>query len=453
MTIRTKINIVLFASLVTCAAGLSGTLLWFEKARLEHASLQRTELIAEALSKTAVEALLDRDELMVISHAKLLLREHPYLLAVELHSPDGADVGVGERPIPESEQPLTVSRTVKLPAGSRPKGGDARIDFDLIFSGKRLEADVGDALAAAAGRAAEVTALVALAAFVASLLISRALVRPLAALSDAIERIGEGRFGIRIDGQGSDELGRIAGKVNHMSQRLQELDKIKREFVASVTHELKSPLGAIESYVRMLRENNSLSERQQTHLRRIEDSAGRLGQFITNLLEEAKIERGQMGYDPRDSDVGELVKEASLLFRPRFLEAGVTLVTWREPDLPTAWVDPERIQQVVINLISNALKFTPKGGKVTLSVRRKDKHELEIQVEDTGAGVRPEDHERVFLPFERAPTAIRTPGAGLGLSICKAIVEQHGGKIDFESTPGEGSRFWFTVPLQPPSPV
>ena len=451
MKIRTKLSLILTTSILVSSAAVSAALIMAEKAKLEQDAALKTQLIAEAASKTALESLLDPDDLMLISHLKLLLRDHPYFLAARVRSKSGA-FQLGALDIPPSERPQTITRAVTLPPlaaarGVRPQG-EASVGIDLVFSGRSLEEEVKAALDRSIGRVLRLTALLGLLAVGASFFIAGAVTRPITALSEAIEHIGEGNLGTQIPAGPRDELGKVAAKFNEMSAKLLELDRMKKEFVASVTHELRSPLGAMESYIRMLREKDGLNERQNMHLLRIEESASRLGQFITNLLEKAKIERGQLEFNPRETDLGEMVKETAVFFRPRFREAGLTLVTWREPGLRAAWGDPERLQQVLVNLVANAMKFTPSGGTVTVSVLRKGTEELMVQVEDTGVGIAKEDAERIFRPFERVPNRLKAQGAGLGLSIAKTIVEKQGGRIGVDSEPGRGSRFWFTVPVR-----
>ncbi|HEX4048867.1 MAG TPA: HAMP domain-containing sensor histidine kinase, partial [Elusimicrobiota bacterium] len=232
-----------------------------------------------------------------------------------------------------------------------------------------------------------------------------------------------------------------------MTARLKELDEMKRTFVASVTHELRSPLFAIESYVKtLLRESKVLGEDERRQLVRIEANASRLAHFVTSLLDLAKIERGKLEYRPRTADFPRLVEDAVEFHRSGAEERGLSLTFSAEPGLPALRLDSDLITQVVTNLVSNAMKFTPRGGSIKVNVARKDAV-VECAVTDSGVGIPAATLARLFRPFERGADPLRAGGTGLGLSIVKAIVERHGGRVMAESEPGRGSRFGFALPL------
>jgi signal transduction histidine kinase len=243
-----------------------------------------------------------------------------------------------------------------------------------------------------------------------------------------------------------------------MSAKLQELDRMKKTFIASVSHELRSPLSAIESQVRrMLAESASLSQADKQSLERIRRNAARLEHFVASLLEMAKIERGKLEFSPRACELGPIVEDAAFFFSAKAREAGVALETDIDPGLPSFELDPDLIAQVVTNLVSNALKFTPAGGRVRVTLRRSARADgpgcwAECAVEDSGVGVPAEALGRIFSPFERVKNALHAGGAGLGLAIAKSIVEMHGGSIRAESEPGKGSRFIFEIPSEGPLP-
>jgi signal transduction histidine kinase len=222
---------------------------------------------------------------------------------------------------------------------------------------------------------------------------------------------------------------------------------MKRTFVASVTHELRSPLFAIESYVKtLLRESKSLGDDDRRQLTRIEANASRLAHFVTSLLDMAKIERGKLEFRPRSADLARVVEDSVEFHRSRAEESGLALTFSADQDLPPMRLDSDLITQAVTNLVSNAIKFTARGGSIAVSARRRG-YTVECVVADSGAGIPAATLARLFRPFERGADPLRSGGTGLGLSIVKAIIERHGGRVTAESEPGRGSRFGFVLPL------
>jgi signal transduction histidine kinase len=166
------------------------------------------------------------------------------------------------------------------------------------------------------------------------------------------------------------------------------------------------------------------------------------------MLEMSKIERGKLDFEPRLAELGPVVEDAGLFFAARARDASLSLSVSVAPGLPAFQFDPDLIAQVLANLVSNAIKFTPAGGSVTLRAARGGINMVVIAVEDTGVGLTAEARGRIFTPFERVPNALHATGTGLGLAISQAIVQRHGGRIAVESEPGKGSVFKFELPLK-----
>lgn len=437
MTIRTKVSLAFFTALTLCACLVSGAFLFEEARQLRIESSERTLLWFDSASKIAEESVAAQDDLLLVSYLDFLMRDRPGIVQATIRK--GAKtlkVGPG---LPKGEtDPLVMQKEIPP------------LTFEMIFSRRLLEKGMNQAFSRALKNSARATLLICFAGFWISLALGRMLAKPISAISRAMEDVKSGNLGARVGLSGQDELGKLASQFDEMSQKLLEVDRMKKEFVASVTHELKSPLGAIESYSRLMGEDGALTPGQRENLKRIEENASRLSEFVTHLLEEARIERGTLDISPRASHLRPAVENTVLLFVPRARECGVDLVLEPLPTLPRVWMDPERIQQVFANLISNALKFTPRGGKITVSAQmfRHDKEDCVMcSVQDTGIGLSPEDCKRIFKPFERVRNEVHAPGVGLGLAITKHIIEQHGGTIRLVSKKGEGSRFYFTLPL------
>jgi signal transduction histidine kinase/CheY-like chemotaxis protein len=239
------------------------------------------------------------------------------------------------------------------------------------------------------------------------------------------------------------------------NQKLKELDALKSRFLGIATHELRTPLSVILGYASMLEESvgERLNEEERRMLRDAVSACKRLIRLVNSMLDISQIESGKMRMDVRPGDVRSVVQEVVTFFAHEAARRDVKLHTEVPARLPKVPMDSERIEQVLINLVGNALKFTNAGGDITVAVRHpNDEHALEIVVRDTGVGIAPQDQTRLFEDFGRLRTvAVGEPGGGLGLAIARRIVEAHGGAISVESSLGEGSTFRFTLPGKPQS--
>jgi PAS domain S-box-containing protein len=226
------------------------------------------------------------------------------------------------------------------------------------------------------------------------------------------------------------------------------LDQMKTNFVSAVSHELRTPLTGILGYAEFLEDEvaGALSPDQAGFVREIETGARRLESLIDDLLDFARIDSGTFRLQPQPFDLGDKAREVIGALQPQARKGAVTLDLAIAAEAAPIEGDPQRVGQVLFNLVGNALKFTSEGGAVTVSVTRVGQA-MRCAVADTGPGIAPEDHEKLFRRFSQLEAGINRGGTGLGLSIAKAIVEAHGGKIGVESTPGSGSTFWFTLPI------
>jgi len=235
------------------------------------------------------------------------------------------------------------------------------------------------------------------------------------------------------------------------AESIRKLDKLKGDFVNSVSHELRTPLTAIRGYAEFLEDEigGPLSMSQQEYVQRIMQGTDRLQRLVDDLLDFARMDAGTFTLRCQEADLGRQVREIVESLRPQAQEAQVSVEAVL-PDLPLAApMDPQRITQVLANMVSNALKFTPQEGRIVVSAFAEGDH-LRCEVADTGIGITPEDVPRLFQRFSQMDAGSRKiGGTGLGLSISKALVEAHGGAIGVRSEVGKGSTFWFTLPLEP----
>jgi two-component system phosphate regulon sensor histidine kinase PhoR len=229
--------------------------------------------------------------------------------------------------------------------------------------------------------------------------------------------------------------------------------RVKDEFVASVSHELRTPLTSIRGYVDLLMEEDDMPEEAVRQLAVVARNAERLGRLVADLLQSAQIDLGPMHVVRTRGDLAVTVRETVAAAGPAAASVGVTL----DADLPDAlemMMDRDRMRQVADNLVSNAIKYTPRGGKVHVRLGV-DGERVELSVEDTGIGIGARDRDQLFTRFFRSRQAEERSiqGVGLGLSITKSIVESHGGRIEVDSEVGRGSTFRVRLPLGVEAPA
>ncbi len=249
--------------------------------------------------------------------------------------------------------------------------------------------------------------------------------------------------------QKSSELEHAYSDLRAANQRLTELDRLKDDFISTVSHELRTPLTSIRSFSEILYDNPSLDLAQRGEfLNVIIKESERLTRLINQILDLAKMEAGSMEWNMADLDPGPSIEEALAATHPLFRERGVELEVDLPSRLPDVHADRDRLVQIVVNLLSNAVKFCdPEGGRVTVEARPRST-DLLVVISDNGVGLSREEQRRVFEKFQalREDLAHNLQGTGLGLPICRQIVEHFGGQIWVESEPGKGARFAFTLP-------
>lgn len=242
--------------------------------------------------------------------------------------------------------------------------------------------------------------------------------------------------------------------VQENNRKLKELDKLKDEFVSLASHELRTPMTSIKSYLWMALagRGGELSEKQKYYLDRAYRSTDRLIKLVNDMLNISRIESGRITIDLQKVDIQILVTEVIEEVMPKAQELGIHLQLIPYPSLPSVLADGNKIKEVVINLIGNSLKFTPKDGIITASFEITSDEMIKVLVTDTGSGIPPEDMPKLFQKFSLLPGSYTvnktaTTGTGLGLYICKSIIELHNGKIWATSSGiGKGSVFAFTLP-------
>jgi two-component system sensor histidine kinase BaeS len=281
-----------------------------------------------------------------------------------------------------------------------------------------------------------------LVAIMLSLYLSRRITRPLTALSNAADEIAGGRYDVELPRvRGGDEIAHLAGRFTEMAARLAEAEELERNFLMSVSHELRTPLTAIQGHVSALREGVfDDAETQDFSLEVIAAEAERLGRLVGDVLDLAKLDAHRFTVLHEEVDMERLVERAFAAFgeeaRRRSIDYHLEIES-----RPVIVTDGDRVLQIISNLLANAFKWTPEGGEIGISLAR-EIGVVSVDVSDSGPGISPEERERIFRPFWSRDGG----GTGLGLAIAHELAAALGGRIDVESSVGEGSRFRLALP-------
>lgn len=319
--------------------------------------------------------------------------------------------------------------------------------------GMDLNADLFTNFRTAVNEALTIAALAAvISAIVVSIFVSRQVVTPVQEMMVASRYIAAGHYDERVNVPGNlskddlDELSQLALSFNQMAEKLEKVESMRRQLIGDVSHELRTPLTAIKGSMEGLMDG-VLPENDETYMG-IYREADRLQRLVNDLQELSRVEAGAYELDLHPLDVLVVISAVVKRLELQFKEKGVLLEVDVPDDLPSIQADEDRIGQVLLNLVGNALQFTPSGGSVVVSAAQRNK-EIKISVSDTGIGISPEDIENIFTRFYRVDKSRSRAGggSGIGLTISKYLVEAHGGRIWVESAGlDRGSTFTFSLP-------
>ena len=308
-------------------------------------------------------------------------------------------------------------------------------------------------LAAAGAKARQAALLITLASLifilVISFVITRSITKPIGILKNKTREIAQGNLKGDLRISSPPELRELAAAFNFMCQKLNELEKMKTDFFASMSHELRTPLTSIKEGTGLLLEGvgGATTEKQRRLLTIVAEESHRLINLVNSLLDLSKMEAGMMSYNFERSGLTPLINKAVVEITPLLEAKEIKLETDIADALPTVRIDRERVLQALRNLIGNAVKFTPKAGRVRVVVRSLD-DKIEVSVRDTGPGIAPEQLKTIFDKFHQGALngGFSANGTGLGLAIAKHIITSHGGHIWAENDPVQGSTFVFVLP-------
>ena len=276
--------------------------------------------------------------------------------------------------------------------------------------------------------------------------LSQSVLAPVRALGRAARRLGSGDLAYRVEEPGRDEIGDLSRTFNAMAEGLETAEQRRRALVADVAHELRTPLSNIQGYLEAVKDG--VLEADEETIDTIYGQARQLSRLVEDLRVLAMAESGALRLDLAEMSVGELLRQSADAFLPRAAARGVSFDLRVDEESPLVMADRARIEQVVGNLIDNAITHSPEGGMVTLTCVGSGDGGVRVAVGDSGPGVPSDEAEMVFERFYRVdPSRSRaTGGVGLGLTIARQMTEAHGGRIWLEPAEGEGSRFVFELP-------
>ena len=266
--------------------------------------------------------------------------------------------------------------------------------------------------------------------------------RPVKIITDATERIMQGDFSVRLEpmkGAGLEGFNQIATAINAMARELSGTETLRTDFIANVSHELKTPLAVMGNYATMLQRPGITEAEKNEYSKAISEASRRLAQLITNILKLNKLENQQIFPKTEEYDLGEQLCECMLTFEDAWEKKGLNIKTDLEEDVRIR-SDPELLSLVWNNLISNAVKFTPDGGTVAVTLKTEG-NLVTVSVRDTGCGMTPEVGRHIFEKFYQGDASRAAQGNGLGLALVKRVVDILSGEIQVESTYGKGSTF------------
>lgn len=457
-SLRARWSLILGGLLTAVLAAGALALYWSERTALLREAGETRSALVRQFAQTCGDALVVEDDLALLNGAAMLRRVPGVLRA---YCRDAGGRVVGEDAAAPSEGGADVWR-VREPVPGRGPGAEAVVDFSRDAAARQIHRALGKAARRIGGVSLAALSVGMGGAF----FLAGRLVRPIRTIGRATQLIADGELFHRLKFTRRDELGRLAADFDRMAERLGELDRMKEDFISNVTHELRSPLSAIQSYANLMTDDLRAGRSDSTldHLTVVRNNAARLTKFINDILDLSKIEAGPEAAAASPLDVGRVVKEVEELFRAKAKEKGITLSLDPIDDRLRGLMGEGAFHQILANLVSNALKFTEAGGRIDVSAvggvtagedpllgpaagRRRL---VRVTVSDTGRGIAPQDVNRIFDRFEQVKEAREEvrglKGTGLGLAISRGLAESAGGRLLVRSTPGRGSAFSLYIP-------
>lgn len=478
MSLRSKYTLFTAALLAAVVAAVTIMVIRIQREMVHSQSRERLEALMEGVSRISEEALANRDQLMLLSYLLFLQREHPELAHASVtwrgHTAvigrDRPGLTTLSRAVSGRGRPVTytvtapsagqaavtatsqgVSVAVPAPATLRvQEAPEEAVAVRLGFVTRMLEAEMEGVLTPLLRRTLAIGAGFMLLGMLGAAALARRLSQPLMALAAAASSVGKGNLDVEVPSKGKDEIALLAGRFNEMTASLKSLMRFREDILHTITHELNSPLGGLKAYLELWREGKVPADSQEEALGTMSAAALQMEQSLQSALQLFRSEHRGIIPGPQSVVwVDEAIRKTLRLFAPVIQSKGLRLQIPSATQTAYVIADDELVRQVVSNLVSNALKYTPDGGEVRIGISE-TADTLTFWVADTGPGIVSEDIIRIFDKFERPVSADKTgrriPGTGLGLNIARRAVEAMGGRIWVESKVGQGSTFFVSLP-------
>ncbi len=439
MKIRIKILLLILLLVSVAVAGMIAGFTAIQGSQIQSIQSKRLDLIMSRINREASEALDAKDDLMLLSYLRFEMRQYR---EIEL----GLVTRGGHTSILGHAGADLIYRTTT--AGAQ---GEEPITIQIGFSRAELDGQVHEANIALLRLALAIGAIGLGLGLAGSLWASRKLAGPVARLSSAVEKFGKGDLSVSVDIKGQDEIAVLADSFNRMAANIRESVTAKEDLLSTLTHELNNPLAGLKAYLALLKDPMRVSTLQDTRQAydTMAEAIGQMELTLSNALELFRTS-AKPTIEPELVDLGDIAREVISLYGPVARSNHIDLGL----DAPAAAMplsaDRKLLRRVVINLVSNALKYTPARGRITVKLARTET-EMLFSVADTGYGISPEDQQHLFTKFYRTRGAdgrkTKIPGSGLGLAIAKQAVELHRGRIWVESEKGKGSTFNVSLPM------
>ncbi len=478
MSLRTKFTLYISFLILFIILGISGSIFLTQKNLLTSQIEENRNKIFKDFSYACNEALVVNDQIQVFNTIKSIIKTHNPAIVyagyisptdtvlfasrdpdqentlkkrmVKADRPGQSEVvsGIGER-ILEFSHPFYIQNEYK---------GTIRAGFSYSY----LDQQISEGLWLVEKNIILAAMLALIIGIILANVLAYYLNEPIRALAKAADELGSGNLDVQVKINRKDELGKFGKSFNKMVMKLKELDELKDGFVSSVSHELRSPLAAIDGYCELLLEGldkGMTPDKQEKGLKIMKEATIRLTNFINNILDLAKIKAGKFEIRKTSINVSDIAQEIVSLFESLAAQQGKKLRYESVGEIPKIEIDPEKIKQVITNLIGNAMKFTAANAEITVSARAIKAQGtnvpkfIEVRIADTGIGIPADALPKVFDKFFQVQESQnkKPKGTGLGLAIVAEIIKLHEGKIWVESTLGKGSTFKFILPVNAPA--
>jgi signal transduction histidine kinase len=270
-----------------------------------------------------------------------------------------------------------------------------------------------------------------------SISISQSIIKPINSITDTAKKMAKGNFNVKASKKYDDEVGTLSDTLNYMADEILKSEKLKNDFISSISHELRTPLTSIKGWAFTLKRPGFNDDRKREEaLDIIIEESERLTSLVEELLDFSRFQAGRITLNLENVNLGELLNKTISELEPRF-ERNNIFVQNKIQEVQLIKADKNRLKQVFINILDNAVKFSEAGGIITIELFSNEK-EIVIAIEDTGCGIPEEDLKKVLQKFYKVQ--INKPGSGIGLAVCDEIIKLHGGKIEIESKEGAGTK-------------